>query len=165
MKITFIFIAFTVLQAPSFSFADSKAPPASVFAEALKIGKSDTTLPPIPQIQSIAGELKRRSGNPGEIKLSVRSLFRFKQQPKCGRVIFFLSQPATSTAWIDTGGQINVCEDGNPPLRTCRATPSLLTPPNSTCPDGSRPIDTAEIAQAISQATSNRISVQSGSSK
>jgi len=78
---------------------------------------------------------------------------RFTQQSRCGRVRFALAQPASKKVWPAFGGQMNVCEDGQPPLRTCPEHQSVLVPATSVCATGKPPVDTEEVAAAIRAAT------------
>ena len=73
----------------------------------------------------------------------------FKQQPRCGRVQFALGQPTAKIVFAAFAGQMNVCEDGQPPLRTCPDRPGVLVPATGSCKDGRPPVDTEEVAVAI----------------
>lgn len=47
---------------------------------------------------------------------------------------------------------MNVCEDGQPPLRVCTDRPGVLVPASASCPNGRSPVDTDEVATAIRNA-------------
>jgi hypothetical protein len=84
--------------------------------------------------------------------LIVQRVARFEQQPRCGRVAFALAQPATKRVWPAAGGELNLCEDGRPPLKMCPGQPAVLVPARGHCAGGAAPVDTPELAQAISAA-------------
>jgi hypothetical protein len=67
-------------------------------------------------------------------------------------VAFALAQPATKRVWPAAGGELNLCEDGRPPLKMCPGQPAVLVPPQGHCAVGVAPVDTPEVAQAISAA-------------
>ena len=62
---------------------------------------------------------------------------------------FAFGQPTAKIVFAEFGGQMNVCEDGQPPLRTCADRPSALLPPAALCANGKPPVDTEEVAAAI----------------
>lgn len=121
-----------------------------VFAQALIDGTASTPIPARSEIEPALQSLQTKTHDDGPVFISVKRLFRFKQQARCGRVIFTIVQPSSNTEL--PGGQLNVCEDGLPPWRICKDKPGALIAPQDRCPDGSEPQDTAEVAQAIKDA-------------
>lgn len=121
----------------------------NVFIRALIDGKASDPVPDIPQYQTAIKIVQQRTGSDAPLTMYAARVKRFEQQPQCGRVLFLIGQQATNTAWRDMGGQLNICENGDPPLRMCKGAPDKLLPAESFCPDGSRPVDTPEVAAAI----------------
>ena len=125
-----------------------------VFAQALIEGAASTPVPTQEQLTPVIQALQAKTHDTGPVMIQAKRLFRFKQQARCGRVIFSLAQPTSNTVF-PIGGQLNVCEDGLPPWRVCKDNPSILIPPQDRCPDNSEPQDTPEVAQAIKDALAN----------
>lgn len=137
--------------------------PATTFAQfsddnplvvALTKGSIKTPIPSDPYMASAAKLIQTKTGSPGEVSMIAQRVTWFKSQPSCGRVAFALYQASTNTSWGQLGGQLNICKDGTPPLRVCRARPDRLILPDGTCPDGSAPEDAPEIKAAIQRAVS-----------
>ena len=124
----------------------------SPFVLALKEGKAMNPPPANALTTQAIKALQERTGNKGEVTMLAFRIARFKSQPKCGRVGFGLYQENTKTFWGGLGGQLNVCEDGTPPLKICKATPSQLVLHDHECADKSRPVDTPEITEVIKKA-------------
>ena len=129
--------------------------PQNVFAAALVDGYAATPAPVrSPAAVRVLESLQAQSGSKEPISLVAQRVVRFTQQSRCGRVRFALAQPAAKKVWPAFGGQMNVCEDGQPPLRTCPERQSILVPATSVCASGKPPVDTEEVAAAIRAATS-----------
>ena len=123
-----------------------------VFAQAIIDGSASTPVSILnKQFSPMIRELQSKTHDNGQILVQVKRLFKFKDQPKCGRVLFSLTQPSSNTTW-PIGGQLNICEDGMPPLGICKDNPTLLIPRFERCSDKSEPQDTPEVAKAISDA-------------
>ena len=122
----------------------------NVFAAALIDGVSSA---PAPQRSAAMARtlqaMQAESGSSEPISIVAIRVVKFAEQPRCGRVRFVLAQPASKRVWPAMGGQMNVCEDGQPPLRTCPELSGVLVPANAACLGGKPPIDTPEIAAAI----------------
>ena len=119
---------------------------------ALQDGVAYGALPQGAYMDMVAKKIKAATGSQGEISLIVVRMLKFKQQATCGRISFAPYQESTKTYWGQVGGQINICQDGSPPLRACKNAPSVLVPLDATCADNSRPVDTKEVADAINDA-------------
>lgn len=124
----------------------------SVFTAALINGEASAPLPPNPEIERMAQAMQEKTHNTGPLMIQARRVLRFKQQSQCGRIVFFIAQPASGTEWKHLGGQLNICEDGTPPWRICKNDPNRLIPPDGSCPDQATPQDTDEVAAAIQAA-------------
>jgi hypothetical protein len=124
----------------------------NVFVRAVIDGSASSPLPDIPQFQNAIKIVRQRTGSEAPLTMYAMRVARFRQQPQCGRVLFLIGQPATHTAWKDMGGQLNICENGDPPQRMCNGSPGKLVPAEAACSDGSRPVDTPEVAAAIQTA-------------
>jgi hypothetical protein len=97
--------------------------------------------------------LQRNSGSDAPIEIRATRLERFVQQPSCGRVQYQIVQPATGRHWSAMDAQLNLCEDGEPPRRSCGSMVKTLVPANQArCADGSIPSDTPEVAASIARA-------------
>lgn len=142
-----IAVLFAVATAAHAQLADD-----NVFVRAVVEGAASAPLSNGPESQSARQAVKRRTGSDAPLYIEARRIVRFAQQPSCGRVVFAISQPATHTAWQDMGGQLNICSDGEPPMRACRGAPGKLVPAEAACADGTRPVDTAEVSAAIQDA-------------
>ncbi|MBN6738846.1 hypothetical protein LGM85_28150 [Burkholderia multivorans] len=127
--------------------------PQSVFMIALENGTATAPLDSNGQYSVAISAIRERTGDNGPVVVLARRIASFKEQPRCGRVAFIVAQPSSHTAWTDMGGELNICDDGNPPLRICAAEPSKLVLPDSACADGSTPVDIPEVADAIKSAT------------
>ncbi len=132
--------------------AHAQGLPSSVFAEALIAGEATEPLPDDKVFGPLIKAIKSKTGNPGPIVVKAMRLTKFVQQPSCGRIVFMVMQPASKIGWDDLSGQLNICEDGKPPLRMCLSHPGTLYPPNTKCPDGTESTDTPEVAEAIKKA-------------
>lgn len=121
------------------------------FVAALKDGVAEGPPPPMEMMPMATNAIQDKTGSKGDITVKAFRVMRFKSQPACGRVSFGLFQASTHTFWGQFGGQLNVCDDGTPPLKMCTGSSELVLP-NRFCRDGSHPIDTPEIAQAIATA-------------
>lgn len=125
---------------------------ANVFIRALVDGAASSPVSNIPQYQTAINIVRQRTGSDAPLTMYAARVRKFQQQPQCGRVLFLIGQPATHTAWKDMGGQLNICENGDPPLRMCKGALEKLQRAETFCPDGSRPVDTPEVAAAIQEA-------------
>lgn len=136
------------------SAAESPLPASAgnLFIDALRNGDANVPAPGTGLFEGALRSLQDQTGNPGQIFVKAKRAVRFEQQAHCGRVVFALWQPASNHAWPALGGQLNICEDGLPPLRVCDDRPRVLVPHIATCRDKSAPHDTAEVAAAISTA-------------
>lgn len=121
------------------------------FVAALKDGVAEGPPPPMEMLPLAIKAIQDKTGNKGDITVKAFRIVRFKSQPACGRVSFGLFQASTHTFWGQFGGQLNVCDDGTPPMKMCAGSPALVLP-NRFCKDGSHPIDSPEILQAIATA-------------
>jgi hypothetical protein len=121
------------------------------FVVALKEGMADATPPKDANWEAAVKAIQKNTGDNHEIILRVYRVASFKSQPTCGRVSFGPYQASTNTFWGQLGGQINLCEDGTPPLKLCPGSDKLVAH-NRFCKDGSRPFDTPEVAAAIARA-------------
>ena len=136
------------------SSSQAQGLPASIFTEALTNGESTEPLPDDKNFGPLIKALKNNTGNTGPIVVKAMRIMKFEQQSNCGRIVFMIMQPASKTGWNDLGGQLNICEDGGPPLRMCKSHPGALYPFNTKCPDGTQSTDTAEVELAIKKALS-----------
>ncbi|OYU41900.1 MAG: hypothetical protein CFE44_27125, partial [Burkholderiales bacterium PBB4] len=105
----------------------------SPFTEALINGDAQTPLPNDRQFTGLKDLIQQRTGDSGDIIIKAFRIQKFKTQPNCGRVAFIIMQPSRNIAWPDLGGQLNICTDGQPPLRECSETPGALYQPNHKC--------------------------------
>lgn len=126
--------------------------PKSVLTQAVVDGKANAPLDDNGQFAAAIASIKQRTGNDGPVMLYAARILTFKEQPRCGRVAYVIAQPSAHLAWPDMGGQLNICEDGQPPLRMCAGHPDKLVLANSLCPDRSTPADTSEVTAAIQAA-------------
>ncbi|MFC5513548.1 hypothetical protein ACFPOU_20830 [Massilia jejuensis] len=120
----------------------------------LKEGRASTALPGSQGAQLVARKIKERTGSQGDITVEFVRIVRFTEQPRCGRVGYTLYQKSSNTAWGQFGGQLNVCEDGGPPLRLCKGS-AVLVPANAQCKDGSWPAETLEVQAAMARAVAD----------
>lgn len=126
--------------------------PQSVLTLALANGSASAKLDDNGQYAVAISAIHKRTGDSGPVVVLARRVVEFKDQPRCGRVAFVVAQPSSNVAWSDMGGELNICDDGNPPLRICKANPGKLVLADSACADGSSPVDTPEVAHAIKNA-------------
>jgi len=126
--------------------------PQSVLTLALANGSASAQLDDNGQYAIAISAIHQRTGDLGPVVVLARRIVSFKEQQRCGRVAFIVAQPSSSIAWTDMGGELNICDDGDPPLRTCKANPGKLVLAESACADGSSPVDTPEVAAAIKNA-------------
>jgi hypothetical protein len=125
----------------------------NVFADALINGSATAPIPPRPgQFSTILARLQATSGSSEPVSIIAARVTKFIQQPHCGRVQFVFGQPRANVIFKSFAGQMNVCEDGQPPLRVCPDRPSVLVPASASCPNGRPPVDTDEVATAIRDA-------------
>lgn len=124
--------------------------PTSMFSQALTQAEVIEKIPSEPQFQAVRDAIAQKTGSRGDLEFVVKRMTRFTQQASCGRVAFWVSQPSSKTVWPQLGGELNICESGDPPLQECKG--QGLVPHTAKCADGSSPRDTAEVQQAISDA-------------
>jgi hypothetical protein len=120
----------------------------------LRDGRASAALPSSEGAQLVARKIKERTGSQGDITVEFVRIVRFTEQPRCGRVGYTLYQKSSNTAWGQFGGQLNVCEDGGPPLRLCKGS-AVLVPANAQCTDGSWPAETPEVQAAMARAAAD----------
>lgn len=137
---------------PTWCFAAE--PPSSVFSTAVVNGEASATIPDDGEFSSAVRIVKSKTGDPGPVVIFAKRLVKFEQQPLCARVGFVIGQPTSKVFYSDMGGQLNICADGEPPQRMCKSQPAKLVAANTSCPDGSMPVDTPEVAAAITAALS-----------
>ena len=125
---------------------------ANVFVNALVHGRATAPLPDDPRWADVVAALKRQAGSDAALQIAAMRVAKFTNQAQCGRVAFALWQPLTNKAWPQLGGQLNICEDGKPPLQVCAQAPDQLVPVGLRCADGVPAQDTAEVRQAIDAA-------------
>lgn len=129
--------------------------PQSVLTLALADGSASAKLDDNGQYAVAISAIHKRTGDNGPVVVLARRIVKFKEQPRCGRVAFIVAQPSSNIAWSDMGGELNICDDGNPPLRACKGNPGKLVLADSACADGSSPVDTPEVAAAIKNAAAS----------
>lgn len=150
MKRTALHVAGVLLLTSIQAFSQGVAE--NVFVRALRDGHATMVMPVEEPFARVVRDLQSKTANAGAIELQATRIARFKQQPLCGRVMFVVAQPATKIAWSDMGGQLNICESGNPPMRVCDEHPEVLVEPAFLCIGGKSPHDTHEVSSAIAQA-------------
>jgi len=128
--------------------------PQSVLTLALANGSASAPLDDHGQYAQAISAIQARTGDHGPVVVLARRVAAFKEQSRCGRVAYIVAQPTSHIAWTDMGGELNICDDGNPPLRMCKAQAGKLVLPDSVCADGASPVDTPEVQAAISDAIS-----------
>ena len=138
-----------ILLCTTASAQSAGAPASNAFVEALVTGHGHSPFPEGPAFASVLAALHRQTGDAGLIVVNAERVARFASQPHCGRVAYVVAQPSSHAVWSNLGGQLNLCEDGLPPLRQCHGRPGTLVPPTRRCADGSTPEDTPEVAAAI----------------
>ena len=149
MKLSITLSCVLLCATASAQSAGSPAPTLNAFVEALITGRGQSPFPQSPAFAPVRQALHRQTGDEGPIVVDTARVARFASQPRCGRVAYVVAQPSSHTVWSNLGGQLNLCEDGLPPLRQCHGQPGTLVPPASRCTDGSPPEDTPEVAAAI----------------
>ena len=146
MKFKTVSVAFAAMA----SFAHAQ--PISFFVEALQKGAASAPLPTEGPFKSGINAIVALTGKQGSIEILAWRIERFTQQANCGRVGFIPHQASSKTAFPEMGGELNICEDGMPPLRFCANLG--LVPFSAKCPDGAAPQDTEEVKAAIAAALS-----------
>lgn len=122
----------------------------NVFADALINGRATAPVPQrAGQASKVLARLQTISGSTEPVSIIAARVTRFTQQPHCGRVQFAFGQPQAHVIFKAFAGQMNVCEDGQPPLRVCPDRLGVLVPAAATCANGRPPVDTDEVAAAI----------------
>ena len=117
--------------------------------KALIEGQAQAPFPKEKGFERIEEMLKQRTHNSGEIIIQFQRISRFKEQAHCGRISMYAAQPATKSVWPEIGGDLNICDNGYPPLRICPEQPKILVTPDVNCQGGKSPVDTAEVKAAI----------------
>ncbi|WP_034303086.1 hypothetical protein [Herbaspirillum sp. RV1423] len=145
---TIIFAILTCLAGSSFAQTVDQL----TFVQALKQGRAEGPIPAQQQFQEAAAAMQARTGSAAAITVLSFRISQFDQQPSCGRIGFGLYQKSTNTFWSQSGGQMNICENGYPPNRICPDEPNKLVPFNATCANGKNSVDTPEVAAAIASA-------------
>lgn len=128
----------------------AQAQPVSFFVEALQNGRASAPLPADGPFKSGVTAIEARTGRQGSVEIVAWRIERFTQQAKCGRIGFIPHQAVSKTAFPEMGGELNICEDGMPPLRVCANVG--LVPHSAKCPDGTAPQDTEEVKASIAAA-------------
>jgi hypothetical protein len=131
--------------------AHAQMSPDSPLVQALHNGRATTALPESQGAQLVAQKIQQQTKSQGDVTVAFVRVARFTSQPRCGRVGYALFQASSNTYWPQFGGQMNVCDDGTPPLRSCKGSTTLV-PAESQCSDGTFPVDTPEIKAAIAKA-------------
>jgi hypothetical protein len=122
----------------------------NVFADALINGRATAPVPQrAGQASKVLARLQTISGSTEPVSIIAARVTRFTQQPHCGRVQFAFGQPQAHVIFKSFAGQMNVCEDGQPPLRVCPDRLGVLVPAAATCANGRPPVDTDEVAAAV----------------
>lgn len=134
------------------AFADSAS---SVFTQAVAQGQSSAPLSNDGQFKDAIAAIKKRTGSNGPVVLYASRIVTFEHQPHCGRVAFMIAQPDAHAAFRDMSGQMNICDNGDPPRRICKADPDKLVSPDGICADLSKPVDAPEVAAAIADAVAH----------
>lgn len=132
--------------------AFSANPDLSLFVQALKNGDASKPVPNNPEFDKWISQIKTSTHDTGEIVIHAYRFKKFSQQSTCGRVGYELEQPSTNSRFPEIGGQLNICQNGEPPLMLCKNQIRQLIPANKTCDDGSKPIFTNEVQDAIDNA-------------
>ncbi len=82
--------------------------------------------------------------------LGIYRLLRFKHQSQCGRVLVVPVLANSHKAIRNMAMQLNICEDGKPPLETCNGKDLVFA--DYLCPNGGRPHFTKEVQAAVDKA-------------
>lgn len=128
--------------------------PDSPMVRALRDGRASAPVSDTPGSAAAVKRIKEHTKREGDVTTEFFRVHRFREQPKCGRVVFGLYQKSSGTFWGQFGGQLNVCEDGAPPRRQCGGH-RVLVSPFTPCADGTAPVETAEVKAAIDRAVAN----------
>jgi hypothetical protein len=128
----------------------SSQPVDNLFVNALTQGSASTQLPANQFNDRVSQILKDRTKSDGALLREAHLLYRFKDQSNCGRVEFFITQPSSQSVWREMGGQLNICENAQPPMQACKE--RVLVPYGHLCADNSKPIDTEEIKVSVEKA-------------
>ncbi|WP_371765504.1 hypothetical protein [Massilia sp.] len=131
--------------------ASAQMSPDSPMVLALRDGRASTALPESQGAHLVAQRIQRQTGSQDAVTIEYVRITRFVSQPRCGRVGYTLYQKSSNTYWAQFGGQLNICDDGAPPLRACKGSAELVRA-DSQCADGSFPVDTPEITASIAKA-------------
>jgi hypothetical protein len=126
----------------------------NVLVLALTQGSASAPLPDEPLLQRALQAIRARTGDPGPFEIEAKRVARFSSQQRCGRVAFAVAQPSSHHVFPQLGGELNLCEDGQPPLRHCADNPGTLVPATAHCRNGAQPVDTEEVAAAIQASVS-----------
>jgi len=126
----------------------------NVFDETLSEGQGSIPAPVNAQTKQGIKAMQDKTKSDGEITIRFTRITRFKSQPRCGRINMAFYQESTNTVFKGVGVDMNICVDGQPPLRECRDKPLVLVNSMAACKDGSTPIDTPEVAKAIADSVS-----------
>ena len=125
----------------------------TIFELALVQGSAIGPVPADDMLASSMRALQHKTGAPGPFAIKAVRKLRFKQQPSCGRIAFMVISTGTNTGWPQTGGELNICDNGAPPKRVCASAPNVLLPLSlRRCGDGSEPVDAPEVAAVIQDA-------------
>jgi len=140
-----------LLAVSSHAAAHAQMSPDNPLVLALRNGRASTAIPDSRDVKLVAQKIQQQTRSQGEVTVAFVRISRFTSQPRCGRVGYALYQASSNTYWPQFGGQLNVCDDGTPPLRFCKGSIALV-PAESQCNDGTFPVDTPEIKAAITKA-------------
>ena len=125
----------------------------TIFELALVQGSAIGPVPADDMLASSMRALQHKTGDPGPFAIKAVRKLRFKQQPNCGRIAFMVISTGTNTGWPQTGGELNICDNGAPPKRVCASVPNVPLPLSvRRCGDGSEPVDAPEVAAVIQDA-------------
>ncbi len=144
-KKLFVFFSCLHVMAAMAQLPQSDSPMVTALIE----GQATSSLPNNPQNLQVIQALQKSTKNDGDILVVFKRITRFKEQNTCGRITMYVAQPASKTTWAQMGGDLNICEDGLPPLKVCAESPKKLVAPDANCKGGRSPIDTPEIKAAI----------------
>lgn len=124
----------------------------NLFVQALKNGQATMPVSNDPPFDVWVNQIKTQTRDTSEIIIHAYRFKKFTQQPTCGRVGYELEQPASHTRFPEIGGQLNICENAQPPMMFCANQIRQLIPASNFCDDGSKPVNTQEVDQAIKDA-------------
>jgi hypothetical protein len=144
-------LSVAALAVPGIGHAEGETPK-SVLTTAVVKGSASAPLLDIPQYAKMIQAVQQRTGSSGPLMIYAQRMTSFKDQPRCGRVAYIIAQPSSNMAWSQMGGQLNICDNGDPPWRMCNGDPRKLVPANADCPDHSATADAPEVAAAIQAA-------------